>query len=91
MLHKNNSSNFTLFVDLSDFDLHQPEVLNVESMTIEENVQCVDDFIDDNEVQYDETLENYMDDEEDVEYESDNETSESETENFYIDSDDSDV
>ena len=60
-------------------------------MTVEENVQRVDDFIDDNEVQYDDTLEDYIDDDEDIEYESDDETSESETENLYIDSDDSNV
>ena len=91
MLYENNSSNFTLLVDLSDFELHQIEVVNVESMAVEENVQRVDNFIDENEIQYDDILENYMDDKEDVEYESDNETSESETENLYIDSDDSDV
>ena len=49
-----------------------------------------DDFINDNEIQYDDTLEDDMDDEEDVEYESDDETSESETKPLYIDSDDSD-
>ena len=57
MLHENNSSNFTLLVDLSDFELHQIEVVNVESMVAEENVQRVNDFIDDNEAQYDDTLE----------------------------------
>ena len=85
MLHENNSSNFTLFVHLSHYELHQIVALNVESMAAEENVQSVDDFIDNNEVQYNDTLEDYMDDEEDVEYESDDETSESETENLYID------
>ena len=91
MLHENNSSNFTLFVDLSDFEFYQTEVVNVESMVAEENVQHVDDFIDDNKVQYSDTLEDYMDNEEDIEYEFDDETSESETENLYIDSDDSNV
>ena len=91
MLHKNNSSNFTFFVDLSDFELHHTEVVNFESIASEENVQCVDEFIDDNEVQYDDTLEDYIDDDEDVEYESNDETSESETKNLYIDSDDSNV
>ena len=71
MLHENNSSNFTLFVDLSNFELHQTEVVNVESMTTEGNVQRVNDFIDDNEIQYNDTLEDYIDDEEDVEYEFD--------------------
>ena len=85
MLHENNSSNFTRFIDLSDFELHQTEVVNVESMAAKESVQCVDDFVDDNE--YDDTLEDYMDDEEDVEYESDDETSKNEIKNLYIDSD----
>ena len=76
MFHENNSSNFTLFIDLSDFELYQTKVVNVESMVAEENVQSVDDFIDDNEVQYDGTLEDYMDDQEDFEYESNDETSE---------------
>ena len=49
-----------------------------------------DEFINDNEIQYDNTLEDDMDNEEDVEYESDYETSESETKHLYIDSDDSD-
>ena len=48
-------------------------------MAAEENVQCVDNFIDDNKIQYDDTLEDYMDNEEDIEYESDDETSENET------------
>ena len=91
MFHENNSSNFTLFVDLSDFDLHQTEVVNVESMVVKENVQRVDDFIDNNEVQYNDTLEDYMDDDEDVEYESNDKTSESEIKNLYIDSNASDV
>ena len=55
----------------------------------EDNVQRVDDFIDDNEIQYDDTLEDDMDDEEGVEYESDHKTSESEIEPLYIGSDDS--
>ena len=50
-------------------------------------MQRVDDFIDDNEVQYDDRLKDDMDDEEDIEYESDDETSGSETENLYIDLD----
>ena len=76
IFHENNSSNFTLFVDLSDFELHQAKVINVESMVVDENLQCVDDFVDDNKVQYNDTLEDYMNDEEDVEYEFDDETSE---------------
>ena len=56
MLHEDNSSNFTLFVDVSDFELHQTEVAMLSPWR-------VDDFIDDNEVQYDDTLEDYMDDE----------------------------
>ena len=89
MLYDNNSSNFTLSIDLSDFELHQTKVINVKSMVVDENVQHIDDFIDDNEVQYDDTLEDYIDDE-DVEYESDDETSKSETENLHINSNDSD-
>ena len=49
-----------------------------------------DDFINDNEIQYDNTLKDDTNDEEHVESESDDETSESETETVYIDSDDSD-
>ena len=44
-----------------------------------------DDFVNDNELQYNDTLEDDMDDEENVEYESDDETSEIEP--LYIDSD----
>ena len=87
-LHDNYSSSFTLFVDISDFDLYQTELVNVESMTVDESVQRVD-LTDNNEVQHDDTLEDYMDNEEDNEYEFDDETSESETENLYIDTNDS--
>ena len=52
-------------------------------------MQYVNDFLDDNEIQYNNKLEDYIDDEDDVEYESDNETSRSERENLYIKSDDS--
>ena len=90
VLHEINSSNFTFFVDLSDFELHQIEVVNVDSMVAEE-VQRVDDFIDDNEIQYEDTLEVDMDDEKNVEYESDDETSKSETNHVYISNDDLDV
>ena len=48
-----------------------------------------DDFINDNEIQYDDRLEDDMDDEEDVEYEFDDKISESKIEPLYIDSDDS--
>ena len=48
-------------------------------------------FINDNEVQYDDIWEDYMDDEEDVEYESDNKTNENEIKNLYIDTDDLEI
>ena len=89
ILHDNNSTNLTLFVDFTDFELHQTQVINVESIADDDTLQG-DDFINDNEIQYDDTLEDDMEDEEDVEYKSDDETSESETESLYIDSDDSD-
>ena len=74
MLHDNNSSKFTLFDNLGDFYKHKTKVINVESMDVDENVQCVDKFIDDNVVQYDDTLEGYIDDKEDVKYEYNEET-----------------
>ena len=49
----------------------------------------VDDFIDNNEVQYDETLKYYMDDEQDVEHETDDKISDIEGEIMYSDIDDS--
>ena len=69
--------------------MHQTQVINIEFIAAEDDVQG-DDFINDNEIQYDDILEDDMDDEEDVEYEFDDETSESETEPLYIDSNDSD-
>ena len=69
-MHDNNLSNFTLIIDLGDFDLHEAESFNVKSMDEEEYVQVVDDFIDDIKVQYDETLEDYIVNEQDFEYES---------------------
>ena len=59
-------------------------------MAADENLQRVYNFIGDNKGQYDDTLEDYIDDEEDVEYESNDETSENKIENLYIDSDDLD-
>ena len=59
-------------------------------MAADENLQRVYNFIGDNKGQYDDTLEDYIDDEEDVEYESKHETSENKIENLYIDSDDLD-
>ena len=50
MLHENNSANLTLFVDLTNFEFHQTQVINVESIAAEDNVQS-NDFINDNEIQ----------------------------------------
>ena len=47
--------------------MHKIEGANVKSMAANENVQCVDNFVDDNKVQYDDTLEEYIDNEEYVE------------------------
>ena len=89
ILHENNSSNLTLFVDFTDFELHQTQVINVESIADDDTLQG-DDFINDNEIQYDDTSEDDTDEEKEVEYESNDKTNKSETEPVYINSDDSD-
>ena len=66
MLYENNLVNLTLFVDFTDFELHQKQFINVESIATKDNVQGFDNFINDNEIQYDDTLEDDIDDEEDV-------------------------
>ena len=38
ILHENNSINLTLFVDFTDFEFHQTQVINVESIAVEDNV-----------------------------------------------------
>ena len=89
ILHENNSANLTFFVDFTNFKFHHTQVINVESRANDDILQG-GDFINDNEIQYDDRLEDDIDDEEAVEYESDDETSESKTKHLYIDSDNSD-
>ena len=84
----NNSSNFTFVAHLENFNLHEAETVNVQSMN-KADVHGVGNIIDVNEVQSDDTLEDYMDDE-DVKYKSDDETSDNEGENMYSDCDHSD-
>ena len=63
-------SSFILVVDLKYFNLKDVEAFNVESINKEEDVHVIDDFID-NKVQYDDTMEDYMNDKQDIEDESD--------------------
>ena len=56
MLYDNNSSNFTLIIDLEDFDLHVAKTFNGKAMDEEEDAHGIDAFIDYNEVQYNDTL-----------------------------------
>ena len=39
IFHENNSTNLTLFVDFTNFELHETQVINVKSITAEVNVQ----------------------------------------------------
>ena len=50
-----------------------------------EDVHRIDDYIDNNEVQYDDIVEDYMEDEKDDKHESNNETTDIDAENMYND------
>ena len=61
ILHENNSANLALFVDFTDFKLHQTQVINIESIVDDYKLQG-DNFINNNEIQYDDTSQDDTDD-----------------------------
>lgn len=91
---ENNSSNFILTVDLGDLELLPDNSTNVEAEIVSVNiasssgeVPVEDDFINDN-VDVDETLEDYVEDEEEEEDTTDEESTENEQLEDYDETDD---